>query len=176
MRLALAVAAAAVLAFAPVVFAGEPPAGGATEAKVVLEPTWVAFTGVKDPADAAKVQAAVAAVKGVRSFEWTVANAEAKVVREQGTAGDAALVKATTDAGFAATPIATKEVTLSFVKKLHCPACVMKVEETARAMAATKDVEVAADRRTVRVRFDVKQADAAAYRKAITEAGYPIAE
>ena len=55
-------------------------------------------------------------------------------------------------------------------------ACVMKVEETARAMAATKDVEVAADRRTVRVRFDVKQADAAAYRKAITEAGYPIAE
>ena len=176
MRLALAVAAAAVLAFAPVVFAGEPPAGGATEAKVVLEPTWVAFTCVKDPAVAAKVQAAVAAVKGVRSFEWTVANAEAKVVREQGTAGDAALVKASADAGFAATPIATQEVTLSFVKKLHCPACVMKVEETARAMAATKDVEVAADRRTVRVRFDVKQADAASYRKAITEAGYPMPE
>lgn len=174
MRLALALAAA-VLAFAPAAV-GEPPAGTATEPKVVLEPTWVAFDGVKDEAGAAKVQAAVAAVKGVRSFEWTVANAEAKVVREQGTAGDAVLVKAAADAGFAATPIATKEVTLTFAKKLHCPACVMKVEETARAMAATKEVEVSADRTNVRVRFDVKKADEAAYRKAIGEAGYPIAE
>lgn len=173
MRLALAVAA--VLAFAPVALAGDPPAGGATEAKVVLEPAWVAFAGVKDDAAAAKVQAAVAAVKGVRSFEWTVANAEAKLVREQGTAGDDVLVKAAADAGFTATPIATKEVTLTFAKKLHCPACVMKVEETARGLAATKEVEVSADRTTVRVRFDVKKADEAAYRKAIGEAGYPIA-
>lgn len=173
MRLALAVAA--VLAFAPVALAGDPPAGGATEAKVVLEPAWVAFAGVKDDAAAAKVQAAVAAVKGVRSFEWTVTNAEAKLVREQGTAGDDVLVKAAADAGFTATPIATKEVTLTFAKKLHCPACVMKVEETARGLAATKEVEVSADRTTVRVRFDVKKADEAAYRKAIGEAGYPIA-
>jgi copper chaperone CopZ len=174
MRTALALAA--LLAFAPATFAGEPPAGASTEVKVVLEPTWVAFTGVEDAAGAAKVQAAVAAVKGVRSFEWTVERTEAKLVREAGTAGDDAIVKAATAAGFGATPIATKVVTLTFAKKLHCPACVMKVEETARAMAATKEVAVSADRTTVRVRFDVKKADEAAYRKAIGEAGYPIAE
>ncbi|MBL9086756.1 MAG: heavy-metal-associated domain-containing protein [Planctomycetia bacterium] len=175
MRLALAFAAA-VLALAPVAAAGEPPAGAAAEAKVVLEPVWVAFADVKDAEAAAKLQAAVVAVKGVRSFEWTIERAEAKVVREQGVAGDDVIAKAAAAAGHAATPIATKEATLTFVKKLHCPACVMKVEETARAMAATKEVEVASDRRTVRVRFDVKKADEAAYRKAITDAGYPIAE
>lgn len=173
MRLALAFAV--VLALAPAALAGDPPAGASTEAKVALEPTWIAFAGVTDDAAAAKLQAAVVAVKGVHSFQWTVERSEAKIVREQGAAGDDVLAKAATDAGFTATPIATTEVTLTFAKKLHCPACVMKVEETARGMAATKEVAVSADRTSVRVRFDVKKADEAAYRKAIGEAGYPIA-
>lgn len=178
MRL-LAPIAAAVLAFSLLAPAGAradetPPAS--TAKKVVLEPVFLVVTDVKDDAAAAKVAAAVTAVKGVTSFAWTVERTEAKVVREQGVAGDDVLVKAVATAGFGAQTLATREVRLPFAKKLHCPACVMKVEETARAMAATKEVEVAADRTSVRVLYDTKQADEAAYRKAIGDAGYPIAE
>lgn len=175
MRTAFAVAALTLSMFFPAFArAGEPPAAPATEKKVVLEPVFLTFTDVKDADAASKAQAAVTGVKGVVAFTWTVERAEAKVVREAGTAGDDALVKAA--AAFGAQALATREVRLTFVKKLHCPACVMKVEETARAMAATKEVEVASDRASVRVLYDTKKADEAAYRKAIGEAGYPIAE
>lgn len=179
MRLALPLALALAVAATTLPLGATARADGpaaAPQDKVVLETVYVAVKDVKDDAGAAKVEAAATGVAGVRSFAWTAARTEAKVVRVAGTAGNDVLVKAIADGGYVAETLVTREARLVFVKALHCPACVLKVEETSRAIAATKEVEVAEDRKSVRIVYDTKKADEKAYRAALAEAGYPIAE
>lgn len=163
---------------------GGGPGAGGTGPKVVHEAVYLAVEGLKGDAGATRVEAAVKAVEGVASFAWTARSVptqagealsgEAKVVRVAGKAADAALVAAVTGAGASGRVVPTTEVTLVFQKPLHCDGCVLRVEEVCKAVAGTKEVDVAADRTKVRVVFDPKRAEVDAYKKALAAAKYPV--
>ena len=108
-----------------------------------FEYLYVEFTPLA-AAEAVAVGKALSGVAGVKSVEWTVSGAEAKVVREVGLAGNGALVE----------PIAA--TTFVFVNPLHCAGCIKAVNGALRELKGVKDLTVAEDLKTVAVVYDTR--------------------
>lgn len=138
-----------------------------------LEYIYLAFEKVDTDALATAARSKVEGVEGVRSFEWTTPRTEAKVTRVVGQAGTAALVALLAESGIPAAPIAIAEATFVFQKALHCNGCVIKVKRALKAVVGTKEIRVAADRRSVDVVYASRRATPQQLRDALAGVGYP---
>jgi copper chaperone CopZ len=158
---ALAFIALSFLVAAPAAVAEEPSSPPRTEPPAPkLETVHLEVT--VEEAKAPAVEKALAAVPGVTSFAWFAPATEAKVVRTEGTASDAALVEAAKAAGAtAAARIPLTTTKLVFAKKLHCGGCAAQVDKTLRARKGVKDVVVLSDKTGVSVVHDARAVTAA---------------
>ncbi len=142
--------------------------------KVKLEYLYMSVTGAKTDQVAAAAQKRVKAIKGVKSFVWTIARKEAKIVRVVGQAGTPALVSAFKGAGLTATTLNIGQQTMAFQKKLHCNGCVITVKRALKGVKGTKEVAVAKDKLSVTVVYDMKLTSVAKLKKALAAAGKPV--
>ena len=160
-----------VVAFASLVPSASPAsADGVPAAKPVepqLEFLFLEFGGLDDK-KAAAVDKAIVELKGVRIFAWTSGVAEGKVIREVGTASDAALLAAATTAGATTAGVVPLAVaTLTFVDVLHCAGCVRAVSTALRAIPSVKQVDVSATLDTVSISYDSRSGKIEEFEKAL---------
>ena len=150
--------------------AAEGPAVGAAPR---LESVYLALGNVTTDRVAAAVYNQVTRVRGVKTFTWTTARAQATVVRVVGQADTATLLAVCKAAGARAAALVVSQLRLTFQKKLHCNGCVINVKRALRAVKGTKEVRVAKDRTSVFIVYDTKSATAEQLRAALASAGYP---
>lgn len=140
-----------------------------------LEYLYVSVSGVKTPQVAAAAQTRVEAVRGVKSFAWTTAHSEAKIVRVVGRASTPTLVTAFKAAGVTATAMDIGQTYLVFAKKRpDCEGCVNKVRVAILAVKGTKEVLLKPKDAGVTVVYDKDKVTTEKITRALAGTRYPV--